>query len=688
MNARSLQSLIGDEARTLPRRDIRRMRAYAREVFPDWVTRERVDALVSSPPSIDSIFELVARRRRGPACVAALARAAGGLDVPLAVMKAVLPGVNHSTTGYCLIAVTSGDRASALLRLVEERRFRGEIEGTLATNALFAAWRVGDRSQLRDNVIRLLHALCRQHLCPVATTLVAIMVHELGDNTLAAATSRLRVDEGFAEWPARFEHALASTAETFRTHLLSEQHIISGVGGVPVERAPRVGRNEPCPCGSSRKSKRCCASTGHELVADVPAGTLDDAGVATEAAVPPTLEDLRELLDARRWEAAAVVLDELATAGQLTQVGVDSLRLDLITGSLRQHHYDLAREQRAKMSDPSKPLPGVDMVLAIVDRRSDAFEQIDAVAAPAIRGEGGTAVGRALAVTLLDLEPALGLLVARGCLDPAQPVESERLLKHMARAREGLDLAPTDPYHDFYRSVRNAEKARRDLEEAELARIRLAREVSASRDAASKAEGRQRSMEAQLAERDATLSAVRSELAALSDVARAEDERRALRGKIAELKEIIRVGVEERQQLRQDLAERNAVDESRWSPPQLAMEGDPSEADLEALTAPLISASRGPLIPRFESGVTHALRRVSSTVAAEALRTVGEMAAGDTAAWQRVKQARDMRTPLYLVRIGIHHRMFVRIDGEALVVVDLVSREDMDLAIHRLRSLT
>jgi uncharacterized protein YecA (UPF0149 family) len=23
--------------------------------------------------------------------------------------------------------------------------------------------------------------------------------------------------------------------------------------------APKVGRNEPCPCGSGRKSKKCCA---------------------------------------------------------------------------------------------------------------------------------------------------------------------------------------------------------------------------------------------------------------------------------------------------------------------------------------------------------------------------------------------------------------------------------------------
>jgi uncharacterized protein YecA (UPF0149 family) len=30
--------------------------------------------------------------------------------------------------------------------------------------------------------------------------------------------------------------------------------------GVPVRRSVKVGRNQPCPCGSGRKWKRCCGS--------------------------------------------------------------------------------------------------------------------------------------------------------------------------------------------------------------------------------------------------------------------------------------------------------------------------------------------------------------------------------------------------------------------------------------------
>ncbi len=29
---------------------------------------------------------------------------------------------------------------------------------------------------------------------------------------------------------------------------------------VPITRSPAVGRNDPCPCGSGKKHKRCCAA--------------------------------------------------------------------------------------------------------------------------------------------------------------------------------------------------------------------------------------------------------------------------------------------------------------------------------------------------------------------------------------------------------------------------------------------
>lgn len=35
--------------------------------------------------------------------------------------------------------------------------------------------------------------------------------------------------------------------------------------GKPIRMSPRVGRNEPCPCGSGKKFKRCCEGRGATL---------------------------------------------------------------------------------------------------------------------------------------------------------------------------------------------------------------------------------------------------------------------------------------------------------------------------------------------------------------------------------------------------------------------------------------
>ncbi len=51
-----------------------------------------------------------------------------------------------------------------------------------------------------------------------------------------------------------------------RRRMLEEGRMFVGAGGagggeerrVPVRREKKVGRNEPCPCGSGKKYKKCC----------------------------------------------------------------------------------------------------------------------------------------------------------------------------------------------------------------------------------------------------------------------------------------------------------------------------------------------------------------------------------------------------------------------------------------------
>ncbi len=66
------------------------------------------------------------------------------------------------------------------------------------------------------------------------------------------------------EEEARAEAERAAIAEEFRHHDENRSLSYSAAGQVeaekpkPAKAAPRVGRNDPCPCGSGKKYKKCC----------------------------------------------------------------------------------------------------------------------------------------------------------------------------------------------------------------------------------------------------------------------------------------------------------------------------------------------------------------------------------------------------------------------------------------------
>ena len=74
-------------------------------------------------------------------------------------------------------------------------------------------------------------------------------------------------DEGTVEFIARYR---TGDGELVSHHEISRFQRVDGTwffhDGEPVSQGtvrhsqPKVGRNDPCPCGSGRKSKKCCAA--------------------------------------------------------------------------------------------------------------------------------------------------------------------------------------------------------------------------------------------------------------------------------------------------------------------------------------------------------------------------------------------------------------------------------------------
>src|SRR5439155_15319569 len=106
-----------------------------------------------------------------------------------------------------------------------------------------------------------------------------------------------------------------------------------------------------------------------------------------------------------------------------------------------------------------------------------------------------------------------------------------------------------------------------------------------------------------------------------------------LEAKVRELEHLIREGQEERRDLRKQLqttAERPRAEEGHR-----ARRADAGEDD--DVSDALPPGTRGVTIPRFDRRVVDALAEVPASVASEAMRTIGTLAAGDGFAWRGVK---------------------------------------------------
>jgi SEC-C motif-containing protein len=69
-------------------------------------------------------------------------------------------------------------------------------------------------------------------------------------------------DDGIVEFVARGVSQGAAFAQRERSRFRREggrwYYVDGKAAGEPARRAAAVGRNEPCPCGSGMKHKRCC----------------------------------------------------------------------------------------------------------------------------------------------------------------------------------------------------------------------------------------------------------------------------------------------------------------------------------------------------------------------------------------------------------------------------------------------
>ncbi len=665
------------------------------------VSRAMVADAVRDPArhTLEAIAEAVAACDFTHAAALAFARASVGLDVPIETIAAIVPGTRDADLVVLLLALAPGGGPALLASLA---RFPHTTEAlTSRIVVLFAAWRRG--ADVAE-VVRHARLLARYQTSITGYLLLGAMERAIGDENLTIACSHL---EDFD--PAAMENGAAAIERAFAFDIdrilkeLPETLAVPAASGFTIRTGPRVGRNEPCPCGSGLKYKKCCADKQQGVVPSPVAGLSWDDYVRSGAhamsaedidklplrdlarvdlnklADHPLIGAFRRFTRERWWRHAERAVDVLAS--RRPGVDGDEWRDELIAGALDAGELALAQRQLALVGDADLARHAR-LELALRLREDGAFDALLAAAEAAVRDDASSDDVE-LAHLLLRAAPGLGILVARGCfeVDPKRALDCELLLDVAEEARIDLRLPTGDKGWDVFAALyddddHDDDEAReRDdhdqiAEEARLLRASL-------RDSSSRVEELERELASQ---RDALATARQAPPQPDARARETEREReRTLATKIERLEGLVREGIAERSELRQQLAAKAAARAPEHAAAPVTATSDPAEDD--AAVQP-----REVLIPMFDRRATDALADVPHTIAAEAMRHIGTLAAGDAAAWRRVKQAKDMSRQVLMARVGIHHRLLLRVDAARLHVLDLVTREALDTTLKRLRA--
>ncbi len=497
-------------------------------------------------------------------------------------------------------------------------------------------------------------------------------------------------------------------AEPTFASLRTERSKVLASGFTAHRVKPKLGRNEPCDCGSGKKYKKCCAKKAGERVRLSPVAGLTmreyrqrlheylDAETLmrrhpADLALLPFDELSVEQLDAvfqvflecERMELAEEILERLCARESVTDEDRDNVRAFFLSFAHDWGHEALVARHVPRFVDPARVPAYLQLGHSIRNPDEQTLALIEAECRRYV--VDGEVSAFDAAYELLLAYPALGVLVARGSLDVAYVQESWTLLEEIEAARDRLGAPPNDPFWSVYDGMLSDQKlARASDEEKEALRAEVERARVEAAEARAQAhllvrdlglyERELAELEARATEAEARAEA-RSSIADVAEEAQQASAAKALRRKIRELEGRIREGQRERADLRRRAQE--AVAGSRAEP--AARRAPSAEEPREEPTT--ATAVRGLRVPVWSDKATSSLEKLPRNIASAAIAMAGALGAGRPEAWRQAKRLEGMHG-LCSARLGLHHRLLFWIETDDVLDVDeVVTREGLDRAL-------
>jgi len=401
----------------------------------------------------------------------------------------------------------------------------------------------------------------------------------------------------------------------------------------------KVGRNEPCPCGSGEKYKKCCKDRGdhpapagpkqppplvdHKSIRDWPAEELEQLDFAS---LPPELHSplAHRLAGFHSFAALIRLLKTVPSTKELLAACCRG-----IGSAARFNEIDHLRQLTALLpAGELSDLPDLlHAKLALVD--PDLTPQTEVLERDFRRALDSPIEISDLAVNLLQWKmPALGTVVARAALASGVDARYAGGLQAQLRdTRRRLGLTGPDCAHDL------AQKIIDDAQEESALSAAVVQLQSRVRRAEQKAEKGQAEIARQEAEIEQLSQDLKQQPKAAAKTDSPPDHSRMER-RIALLKEHVGELRQERRTLTDELRDSRSKLATREAE-LAAIDADQAaqEAREERLLGEGISGPQPPRLPAFPTNFLTNLKRFPDKIQREALQVIGNLSAGLDHAW-------------------------------------------------------
>jgi hypothetical protein len=484
-------------------------------------------------------------------------------------------------------------------------------------------------------------------------------------------------------------------------------------GSTLVREAPRVGRNDPCPCGSGKKHKKCCLSESKGFDDYSSDGVkVSELKIAPELGLTPSkvsqmrsyevwnlrpdkIPDSMRIMVARRlilfgdFERARKVLEQQAPENY--DIGhLESLYFDLFEGD--EGDYAHLRWFTAWAAGAFETYFEADAALA--DRETLVsmlvFKAEEAFTATLAEDVMARVHYTSVALAAFQLSKPLGILIARGVLKDAETIHHESILDAIENARDELGLAGDDQAIRISQAIEDHEDVAFETS-YKLSKEQAAakKEVEARRQQAAKLEARILALEEDLENLDdKTTESARSNTPKVPiedpepKPSHLDNEIRERLAEIKRLKTNLKAEHEQRQRIKRQLE--NAQEElstaQRAEPTEdVAVQEDPEMDHLE----PVSERARARVcLPEFSASFSEAIEKVPDSLAAQAVSMAGRLAAGDKHAWNGCRHLKQTQG-LMRQRLGRSHRLFFRCHEKTIEFIDLIHRQDFETWLRK-----